>query len=175
MDVTALHANISDPTHLTTEDRLEELLQTLPLPRPTAPEETRQLPVALETVVEAIHDHADSATTPDRDQELTARGHRHRPARATHHTAIIARHHLPDFDLAGRAVVVSSAVCGWSLLRRDVGGQPGEAGRGVAHPVRGDLAVRYQGGVASNRTVVPVPGVRDGGIGMRSAVGTPCS
>ncbi len=54
----ALHADISDAAHLTSEDRLEKLLQTFPFARATAPEVASELPIALETVVEAVDDRA---------------------------------------------------------------------------------------------------------------------
>jgi hypothetical protein len=91
MDVTALHAHISSAARFATEDRLEELLQAFPFAGSAVPKETRELAVALETVVEAINNHGDPATTAKRDKKLGARGHRRRLARGTHHTAMIAR------------------------------------------------------------------------------------
>jgi hypothetical protein len=98
MDVTALRADVPNSAHLATEDRLEELLQTFPLTGPAAPEQTREVAVTLETVVQAIHDHADPATSPNRDEELRARGHRRRLAGTTYHAAPARRYDLPRRD-----------------------------------------------------------------------------
>ena len=91
MDVTALHADISDAAHLAAEDHLEELLETFPFIGPAAPKETSERPIALETVVEAIDDHADPGPASKRDEQLRACGHRRRLARGTYHVSIIAK------------------------------------------------------------------------------------
>ena len=64
MDVPALHANVSDAARLASEDRLEELLETIPFTRPPAAEQTGELRITLETVVEAIDDQADLGAAP---------------------------------------------------------------------------------------------------------------
>ena len=82
----ALHADIPGAAHLTSEDRLEKLLQTFPFARATAPEVASELPVALETVVEAIDDHADARTATKSCEEAGASGHR-RPGGCARHAA----------------------------------------------------------------------------------------
>ena len=82
----ALHADIPDTAHLTSEDRLEELLQTFPFARATAPEVTSQLPIVLETAVEAIDDHADARTAAKSREEAGTREHR-RPGGYARHAA----------------------------------------------------------------------------------------
>jgi hypothetical protein len=47
----ALHADIANAAHLAAEDRLEEFLQAFPFAGSTAPKETRQLAIALKTVI----------------------------------------------------------------------------------------------------------------------------
>ena len=47
MQMAALHADIPDAAHLTSEDRLEKLLQTFPLAGAVGPEETGEPPIAL--------------------------------------------------------------------------------------------------------------------------------
>jgi hypothetical protein len=79
MDVAALHADIPDAPRLAAEDRLEELLEAFPLARSVVPKKARQVPVALEAVVEAVDDRADPTTASDRVEELRAPGHRRHP------------------------------------------------------------------------------------------------
>jgi hypothetical protein len=80
MQMAALHADIPDAAHLTSENRLEKLLQTFPFVRATPSKVASELPIALETVVEAIDDHADARTAAKSCEEAWASGHR-RPGR----------------------------------------------------------------------------------------------
>ena len=72
----SLHPDVPDAAHLTSEDRLEKLLQTFPFARAAAPEVASELPIALEPVVEAIDDHADASTATKSCEETGASGHR---------------------------------------------------------------------------------------------------
>ena len=80
MQMAALHADIPDAADLTSEDRLEKLLQTFPFARAAASKVASELPIALETVVEAIDDHADARTVAKSCEEAGASGHRRPPA-----------------------------------------------------------------------------------------------
>jgi hypothetical protein len=94
MQMASLQAHIPDAAHLTSEDRLEKLLQTFPFARAAAPEVACELPIALETVVEAIDDHADARTAAKSCEEIGASGHRRLGGWARH-----AAHHRLHAEL----------------------------------------------------------------------------
>jgi len=94
VQMAALHADIPDAAHLTSEDRLEKLLQAVPFARAAASKVASELPIALETVVEAIDDHADARTAAKSCEEAGASGHR-RPRGCARHAA----HHRLDAEL----------------------------------------------------------------------------
>jgi len=82
----ALHPDIPDAGHLTSEDRLEKLLQTFPFARATAPEVAAELPIVLETAVEPVDDHADARPAAKSCEQAGASGHV-RPGGCARHSA----------------------------------------------------------------------------------------
>src|ERR1700680_29452 len=86
MHMAALHADLPDAAHLPSGDRLEKLLQTFPFALATASKVASELPIALETVVEAIDDHADARTVAKSCEQAGASGHR-RPGGCARHAA----------------------------------------------------------------------------------------
>ena len=62
MDVTALHPHIPGAARLTTEDRLEELLETFPFAGPMVAKVPRQAGISLKSIVESTNNLADPAT-----------------------------------------------------------------------------------------------------------------
>jgi len=88
VQMAALHADISDAADLTSEDRLEKLLQTFPFVRATSSKVASELPIALETIVEPIDDQADARTAAKGCEEARASGHRRLGGCARH-----AAHH----------------------------------------------------------------------------------
>ena len=84
VQMAALHADIPDAALLTSEDRLEKLLQTFPFARAPAAEMASELPIALQTVVEAVDDHADARTAAKSCEQPGASGYQ-RPGGCARH------------------------------------------------------------------------------------------
>ena len=76
VQMAALHADIPDATRLTSEDRLEKLLQTFPFAQAAAPEVASELPIALKPVIQPIDDHPDAPTAAESCEQAGASGHR---------------------------------------------------------------------------------------------------